>query len=318
MSSENTALTEQESAWVQEVAGRLRLIQSDTARAEPEQRREFLQEELERNFKQVASGNRKRFLGALLTRFPVAGHVATGRSAPAPPPPAAPPPPRRETLDEICERLIQELAGMAETEPQRARITQRLMEGGLIQPQPQPQSQAEPDLEVLRKWLNVPEEQPLRLKSVVELCALLIAKFDALDQAALQAVRELSKGSSLARRQSSFPQAAAQFVSGSIPSLESALGLVVDFLDAFLKAPARGSGDFLTQHVGQLSPSEIEGVVRAEQGDSMFKDKQKARCWDKYSSLVENETREVVEQRIRASMIAFMEREMDKKRRSGR
>src|ERR1700681_1212555 len=83
-----TVLTEQESNWVSELAGRLRLIQADAAATTPEKRREFLQEEVARNFKPLPPANRKRFLEALLARFPVAGQIVNF-SAPAAAPVAA-------------------------------------------------------------------------------------------------------------------------------------------------------------------------------------------------------------------------------------
>src|SRR2546423_11511651 len=70
-----TVLTEQESDWVSELANRLRLIQADAVSSTPEKRREFLQEEVARHFKPVPPANRKRFLEALLARFPIAGQV---------------------------------------------------------------------------------------------------------------------------------------------------------------------------------------------------------------------------------------------------
>src|SRR5215472_3412417 len=95
----NTALTDEESEWITKCAGRLRLIQADAAAMPAEKRREYLKEELGQSFQGVVPANRKRFLDALLARFPVAGQVMTSAvSQPAPPQkPAA------ESVDQILE-----------------------------------------------------------------------------------------------------------------------------------------------------------------------------------------------------------------------
>ena len=86
------ALNDQETSRVAELSHRLRLIQADAASATPKERHEFLGEEIARGLKDLPAADRRRYLEALLARFPVAGQtIKTG--APAPAPAAAPPPP---------------------------------------------------------------------------------------------------------------------------------------------------------------------------------------------------------------------------------
>src|SRR5687768_2533806 len=101
MSHTMTALTEQETGWVDEVAGRLRLIQADTASLDAAKRHEFLQEEINRTFKDVAPANRKRLLEALLVRFPIAGNIASLSDATLPPATAPAPLSPAELLDKL-------------------------------------------------------------------------------------------------------------------------------------------------------------------------------------------------------------------------
>src|SRR5690349_11548081 len=110
-----TVLTEQESDWVNALAGRLRLIQADAASKPAEERRGYLQEEISRNLKSVAPANQRRYLDALLSRFPVRGQVPTLGAVSAPvavPPP--PPKPREETADETIERFFALVARLPE------------------------------------------------------------------------------------------------------------------------------------------------------------------------------------------------------------
>jgi len=104
MNSQSQTLTQAESLWIAEVAGRLRLIQADTAESAAEKRREFLQEEIARNLKAVPAVNRKRYLEALLTRFPIGGEIGRSAAAPAAPTPA--PEPKPMTAEETIERFF--------------------------------------------------------------------------------------------------------------------------------------------------------------------------------------------------------------------
>src|ERR1700743_2291978 len=100
---QNTALTEQESSWVNEVAHRLRLIQAHADSFGPKKRREYLQEEIARSLKTVPPARRKGHLEWLLTRFPVAGRIPTTAAPVAAPAPA--PKTTAETPAQILDRF---------------------------------------------------------------------------------------------------------------------------------------------------------------------------------------------------------------------
>ena len=113
-----TALTEQEGKWVDELSDRLRLIRAGAANAPTEKRREYLQEELARHFKEVPQSGRKRLLNSLLQRFPVAGNVSMPSAAPV-----SPVIPADETAEQILERLLAATAVLPDD--QRAKISRR-------------------------------------------------------------------------------------------------------------------------------------------------------------------------------------------------
>src|SRR5437763_14101640 len=85
-------LTAQESDWIDDLARRLRQLQADAAGKPPEERSGYLQEELARNLGSVPPANKRRFLEALLARFPVRGQVPTAASVAAPVAAVAPQP----------------------------------------------------------------------------------------------------------------------------------------------------------------------------------------------------------------------------------
>src|ERR1017187_1339735 len=131
MNNQNIALTDEESGRINEVAGRLRLIQADAASGTVEQRREYLNEEIARNFKGVAPAQRKRYLEALHARFPVAGQIVrTPAPAPVPTPPALAPAPAPETFEQLMERFLK--AAKELPDPKRAEVVKRLGEAGLV------------------------------------------------------------------------------------------------------------------------------------------------------------------------------------------
>ena len=86
-----------------EVAGRLRLIQADTAEASADERRELLQEEITRNLKGIPAANRKRYLQALLTRFPVGGELRESSPAAGAAPVAPAQPSKAESAEETID-----------------------------------------------------------------------------------------------------------------------------------------------------------------------------------------------------------------------
>jgi hypothetical protein len=309
-----TALTEQESHWVSEVAGRLRLIQVGAPGSSREQRREYFQEEVARQLKGVPAGNRKRYLEALLERFPVAGHVVTIATTPVAPIAAAaaappPPEPRPETPDELLTRFLAEAA--KSTDSQRAEFSRRLAEAGF--------AQVDRDslvLEVsdkLREGLGLEVGQQPSLTRLVELAVFLVDALYQLDQQALKTMEKLAPRSPMIKRDPrDFRRVAARFlVSEGGDLLEPQWRLVRGLLGALLAAIQGGGRDFGRQYVVQMSPGAIEEIVRADSGSARFPwSNIKERFWEKFKELSEKEypTADAVDRKIKDSLAAFAEK----------
>jgi hypothetical protein len=305
MNDQKIALTHEESGWVAEVAGRLRLIQADAPTAAPEQRREDLNEEIARSLKSVAPAQRKRYLEALRARFPVAGQlVTTAGPAAAPPPRPAPAP---ETFEQLLERFLKAAKELPDV--QRAGVTKRLGEAGL--------TSVDKDkvvLEItdeLRQGLGLPADRQPNLRSLVELCVLLVEAFQRLDQAALGTMKELAPRSSLLRRPQDFRSAVGQFLTQDEVLLEPQVRVVASLLGALLAAMLGGGKDFGRQYVERLSPPAIEDVVMGEGGGSFFGKNKEERCWAKYVRLAKDyETADLVDRRIRDCLASFVEKKV--------
>ena len=285
------------------MANRLRLIQSDTASASPEARRELLGEEVTRSLKDVPTANRKRFLQALLARFPVAGEIA--KSAPAALPVAAP-----VRVDETPERVLERFLAVAAklSEEKRAELAKRLSEAGLAWV-----DRSALVLEIsdeLRQKLGLQADQQPRLTRVVELAVFLVDALCRVDENALKTMRELAPRSPLLKRPEDFRRTAARFLTTENESLEPQWRTMRGLLGALLAAMLGGGKDFGKDYVERLSPAAIEDVVVSEGGGGLlFGPNKKERCWDKYKDLVgDYATSDLINHRIRDCLAAFVEK----------
>jgi hypothetical protein len=305
-----TVLTEQEADWVDSMAGRLRLIHADAASKPAEERLGYLQEEVARNLKSIPPANQRRFLEALLARFPVRGQVPSLTAAapiPVPTPAPAPAPPKAETPQETIERFFVIVARLPED--QRAQLSRRIFDAGLAR------VDLESPVDVPDEWrqkLGLQPNQRPRLRELAELAVLLTDMFSRLDQTALTVMRELSPRSKLLRRPEDFRAATARFVCGGGDPLDPYLRAVSSLLGGMLTAILSAGKDFARQHWDLLSPSNINQTVE-EDGDysKMVVGKSKQHCcWEKYRLLFEENftTADLIDRRIKDCMKEIVER----------
>ena len=313
MNHPSPALTEEESNWVSEFAGRLRLIQADCSSAPPEKRREYLQEEIVREIKGVPEANRKRYLAALLERFPVAGKVLESKPVPQPVPVAEAAP---ETPEQILRRFLEVIERLPEEK--RRQLASPVIDAGLV-PAAQPQPTEAPVLELsqeLQRALGLPAECQPRLDRLAQLTAQLMEAFSTLDQTALRTLNQLNSRSALLRRPEDIRRSAARFLAGETDSLEPQLRTVTSLLGALLAAMLAGGREFGRDYLSRFSAGAIEDVVAGE-GGKLFGlgPNKKERCWDKYTDLANDfATPDLIDRRIKDCLAAFIE----KTARSGR
>jgi len=300
-----TVLTEQESDWISAVAGRLRLIQADAAPAPTEKRRDYLTEEVARTLKTVPPAQRKRYLEALLSRFPVAGQVPK----PAPGPAAAPavPKPAAESPEQLLTRFLGVAAGLPPEK--RAELSKRLAEAGLSSALP-----GAPVLEAPQElWqaLGLAADQQPRLDRLAQLSVILVDMVHRLNDRGVEAMRDLFPRSQQFDRSPDFRRAAARSLTGETESLESQVRAVASLLGTLLVALEGGGKDFGRQYLERYSPSAILQVVENEQQFGWFpwQQSKQACCWGKYNDLArEISTPDLVDRKIKESLAAFVKR----------
>ena len=297
-----TALSEQENNWLADAVRRLRLIQANGRDVAPAKRAEYLREELTRNLDTVPPANRKRFLQALLSQFPVAGRtVAQPRSAPPEPVPPA------ESQDEALERFLQMLTELAPEK--RPAITQRLSAAGVVGVKQEDDQSAL--AEELRVALRLPAGQTPQLNRLARLAVVLIDMLQRVDERALDTMRDLSAKHPLLKRPQDLRQAAAQWLSGDNTALEAHLRMVSSLLGALLAALQAGAKDFGHQYLERFSPSAILEVVESEKrfGWLPGQPSKKECCWEKYEDLANAlATADLVDRQIKDCLVAFMKR----------
>jgi hypothetical protein len=305
-----TLLSDQETSWINDLAGRLRLIQGDASSVDAKQRCEFLQEEVERSLKNVALANRKRFLQALLARFPVAGRVVSSLTPPPVAAPASPPPaPVDETPEQLLERLLAMLPELSEEK--RSDLARQLFESELVRAY---RSALVLEIsEESQRALGLQAGQQPRLERIVQTTVVFLQALSGLDQSALKTLEVLSSRSPLLQRSESLRGATTRYLVGEGESLELTVRTTRNLWSALLEGFGHGPRDFGKQYVERFSPSEIESVVKAEGGGGVFGRNMKERCWDKYCDLAKDyATADLVDRRIKDCVAAVVQRKADK------
>jgi hypothetical protein len=268
-----TILSEQETGQVNELASRLRQIQTDAATASAEKRGDLLREELGRGLKGVPPGNRNGYLEVLLARFPVAGQIADNAPAAAAAAPAAPPP----TLEDLLERFLQAAAGIPDAK--RDEICRRLSEAGFVRVD-QVASEVEVGAELSEKF-GLAAGQQLNLRRVAELAAQLTDLCAKLDQTTFNTWNALSKSNPASRRHQDFRAVVARHLSGEGEGLERHLQAISALTGGLQVAMLKGGKEFERYYIDRFAPEAIAEVVEGEGGGGLFKNK-KELCWDKY------------------------------------
>lgn len=304
-----TALTEQETGWINDVAGRLRLIQTDTAQLDAAKRSELLQEQVDRSFKDVAPASRSRLLEALLARFPVAGNVAhpvSSALSPAAPVPAVVPLSPAALLD----KLLAALPALPEDE--RGELAKKIAAAGLVST---PTTGGVPLVlsEETQRALGLAPGQSASPDRLAQLLVVLLDALSRLDQTSMKTAEVLSPRSSLLKRNESVRRAAGRFLAGETDSVETPLREVSGLLGALLAAALGGGRIFGQQYLERFSPSAIEDVVTAEGGGGMFGPNKKERCWDRYVDLARDfATPDLVDRRIKECLALVAQRTLEK------
>ena len=303
MSQFTTTLTDDELDKVNQCAGRLRLIQSDSATMAPERRREYLHDEISQSFKDVSPTNRKRLLEALLARFPSGGRMPATTVAPAAAAAQTP-----ETPQALLERFLKLSAELPKE--QKEAFAKGLSEAGFIAAAGKSAAGVEVT-DAMRQRLGIQPGREPNLQRLMEVTALLLQTLHDLDRAAMLTLKELNPRAALLNRQKGFWTAPSQYMAGDTQEIEPFFRSVSALLGGMLAAMLGGGRDFGRQFVEKYSPSGIEQVVEGEGGGSLIPGIGRSktdRCWDKYKTLSKDiATPDLVDKWVRDCLGKFVE-----------
>ncbi|HTV42661.1 MAG TPA: hypothetical protein VMF08_19005 [Candidatus Sulfotelmatobacter sp.] len=306
MSQFTTTLTDDELDRVNQCAGRLRLIQSDSAALSPERRREYLHDEISQSFKDVGPTNRKRLLEALLARFPSGGRMPADTAQVAP---AAAAPPAPETPQSLLERFLKLSAGLPQQ--QKEAFAKQLSEAGFVAAGGKSSAAGMEVSDTMRQRLGLQPGREPNPQRLMEVTALLLQTLHDLDRAAMLTLKELNPRSALLNRQKGVWATPSQYISGDAQEIEPFFRMVSALLGGLLAAMLGGGRDFGRQFVEKYSPAGIEQVVEGEGGGSLIPGigRSKAdRCWDKYKTLSKDiATPDLIDKWVRDCLGKFVE-----------
>lgn len=293
----------EESVWASGVAARLKLLQANFADDQPETRRGYLSEELERSLRNVPPSRREQHLTALGSFFPAwsgESPKALATAAPVAPIPQI----REESAEELFERWMASASTLSPSA--KLQIGARLSEAGLI-----PKAVAAGPLEStpeLSKVFGFTEAKPPNPDRSVKLLASLAGVFLALDQLVWTLWRQLNP-KSIYRKESEFNRLAGPHLLGDPEISSEQIRQTVErtrrLIAALLGAVGRGGSNFARKHATDLAPDSIEAVARNEKKawESL-----EAVSWRKYKDLYkEYATEQTVESQIQQEFVRAAE-----------
>jgi hypothetical protein len=303
MSQFTTTLTDDELDKVNQCAGRLRLIQSDSAALSPERRREYLHDAISQSFKDASPANRKRLLEALMARFPAGGRVSADTAAAAP---AAPAP---ETPQALLERFLKASAELPQE--QKAGFAKMLSEAGYASAGDKGGGAGVEVTDSMRQRLGLQPGRDPNQQRLIEVTGLLLQTLHDLDRAAMLTLKEIQPRATLLNRPKGYWGAPGQYMAGDSQEIEPFFRSVSALLGGMLAAMLGGGRDFGRQFVEKYSPTAIEQVVEGEGGGSLIPGIGKSkteRCWEKYKTLSKDiATPDLVDKWVRDCLGKFVD-----------
>lgn len=302
-----TANLPEASEWAATVGARLRLLQASFADGETEERREYLEEEIELGLREVPAGRRAAYLTALSERFPVGLGVdlppeEVVREAPAGASMSASP--------ESPEALVAALSGLADalTPQERTRFAKDLQEAGYLLAVAMPAAADTEEVPAeLQKKLGLAADQRLDRKRALRLVGVLIDLVVTMDQVGWQVWRDLAPNSRVRRD----PGVAGDLRKLAGPFLlgdnEVSTAQIVQLLDKTrqlivgLVAAVGSAGEtFARQHLSRFSPQSIKAAADAEPGFFIGPEQ---KCWRKYLQLFNEISGVTIESDIASAIV---------------
>jgi len=286
------------SSWAQEVAGRLRMLQTSFADDSPATRQEYLVEEIERSLKGIVENSRAEYLGALARRFP--GPERVGAVSPKATP--VPVEPVKKTVEEIAEELLGRVGEL--TEQGKARLAERFQASGLIA-RPGQAVDLPPEL---RAKLGLRPDQVVDEERLSKLCAALLETVATLDNLVWNLWKTIAPKSAVQRDPGDgFRRTVGRYLAGdrevATLQIKQILEKTRQLLAGLLSAIGPTGESYARHHLETFAPEKIRATV--ETGGFLTNVEQK--CWRRYVTLAGELNGPTIEKQIVDAIVTYTE-----------
>ena len=296
------------SSWAEEVAGRLRMLQTSFADDAPKAREEYLTEEIERSLKAVAGSRRREFLDALARCFPGPERIGISRTDAIPAPIAA----TSRTAEDLAEDLIDRLPEL--TKESRAWLVERFRSMGLVEA-PDRGLDLPPGL---RGKLGLSLEQSLDAERLTKLLAALLEMVATLDNLVWSLWKTIAPKSAVQREAGDgLRRTVGRYVAGDREVATLQINQMLDktrqLFAGLLSAIGPTGETYARNHLETFAPAKIRAT--AETGGFLTNVEQK--CWRRYLVLASELSGPLIEKQIIDTIVNYTEAILSGRRRDG-
>jgi hypothetical protein len=282
--------TPEEHAWASKSAMRLRFVQADFADRPAEERRSFLEDEVQRALKDIAPDKRPRYAQALAEHFPT-GFINNASSVDATPSENSP------------EALIDALVKIAPKLPKSllADFGLRLQEAGYMEIKSTTLMDAPPD--DLLKSIPLDPLRTVDLQRLYRTLAIFAEYYIGLETIIWRTWQELAPTSPVKRDPTPMgdvKKVTARYLHGDSEVSSEQLRQIVErtrkVMGGLLGAIPAGGAAFLERFLSEFSPDKIAELAKIDTGLKGFT--QDAKNWSKYKKMVEDQQGQVFEEKM--------------------
>ncbi len=287
--------------WAAMIGNRLKYLQSNLADETPENRQNYLEDELRRALQAIPASKRGAHLDALAERFPSWELATVSVNTPS----AI----TQRTPDEIVKAFL-ELAPQLSGE-QREDVKQRLAALGMIVSSNKPiEGDALADVQAK---LKLGAEDPIDPQRLGKLFAALADTMLTLDQLAWNLWRSAAPKSPIRRdtSQGDLRLLMRRSLSGdaeaSAAQVQKQLEATRQLIAGLLAGLGPAGKNFARRYQQRYTPDAIRDVVRAEGGGGGMFANAEAKCWKKYTELANEITDASIESDVQEAVVKYAE-----------
>ena len=299
------------SSWAQEVAARLWMLQSSFADDPPDQRKQYLIEEIKSSLQGVVVSKWPEYLNALAHRFPGPERIEAALATAAP----APSEPVEKTVEELVEELFSRATEL--TKEAKSELAARMVSLGLTGG-PGRGLSLPPEL---RGKLGLTPDQPLDEERLCKLLAALLEMVAALDQLTWNLWKTIAPQSVVRRDTGETSRRVfGRYLAGdrevATLQINQMLERTRQLLAGLLSAIGPAGETYARNHLETFAPEKIRATI--DGGSSSFLSNFEQKCWRRYVTLANELNGPAVEKQIVDAIVGYTEQIVLGSKRGGR